>query len=63
MTVTEMREKLEFHVTERNRHYARFIKLTNEGIKDKEVLRPVAEHAAAIIELLARIEILETLGE
>ena len=61
--MNELRKRLEFHVTERNRHYARFIELTMEGVKDKEVLKPVAEHAAAIIELLARIEILESVGE
>jgi hypothetical protein len=55
MTVTEIRERIEFHTAERDRHYARFIELTNEGIKDTSVLGPVAEHAAAIIELLVLI--------
>jgi hypothetical protein len=55
MTVTEIRERIEFHTAERDRHYARFIELTNEGIRDKAVLGPVAEHAAAIIELIVEM--------
>lgn len=58
MTVEEMKIELEKRKCARDAEYAHFIRLTNEGIKDNGILLEVARHASAIVELIARIEIL-----
>lgn len=54
MTINELTHAIEIHTAARNAAYARFLV---EG--NKTILIEVAHHAAIIVELVARITILE----
>lgn len=55
-TIEQMKIELENRKVARDAEYAKFIKLTNEGIKNNGILLEVARHASAIVELIARID-------
>ena len=57
MTVEEMKIELEARKVARDTEYARYIHLIHDGVKDIAILLKVAEHASAIVELIARIDI------
>ena len=56
MTIAEMRIELESRKVARDAEYARYIHLIHDGVKDIAILLKVAEHASAIVKLMAVLD-------